>query len=255
MLTWAYLREEVHDWLIAAGRSPEYVHLTPLMDEWFVTGDGFVGYDRFREMRAAATLAPYGRELGCGGSLILAAIGGDEVRDVNLSLISEIVMERPPERLPSHDGTIEGDGFTIDIPSEWEAATRPPGGTGLSLSATRCDDPDVGGASVYLSLDQGTNSITASDGHDQLIGEITADPAHYQSFTIDSRSAVSVPGARDADLLVYSYRPPGQDPIQYWDLIASDGVTVTRLIVSTPVSSRATFETDIVETIRTLRLD
>lgn len=227
-----YLADQLDTWWATSGD----VDMTPLDDGWMfgipnvIVREGEdLDEDGFADTVDAAALAPYTSTGDCGGALFTVRTSSTADSPTARRLYDSIVLERALDRLPPHGEVLEADGISLTVPSWWDAAIRPPGGTGNLFSAKDCE----GGASLLLSTDQADDRDLAGYIEDSIDYYVES-PADFPSWTLESRTALDVAGADAAELLVFTWIPDGStDPVRQWQMYGMRGGTVAYGTITT----------------------
>lgn len=201
--------------------------------------------------KGIAGLRGYVDGTGCGAALFAAGMGGEGVDPEDLGLLTELAITRPAPRVEPIRGRIVADTFAIVVPVGWDAALRPPGAGGSLFSAKDCSTWE---ANLLLSQEE------AGDGLRQYVdGTLAqyADPEEFPGFELFERAQVEVPGAEDAEVLVFSWDSDGDgsadDQVQYQMFGVRDG-TVTVLTVTVSSDAVDRYRQDVSEILTSLRL-
>ena len=187
-----------------------------------------------------AGLAPYASQWGCGGALFEIRAASVPGSPVAWQLYDSIALERPLDGLPAQGTLLEADGVSLQVPAWWDAAIRPPGSTGDLFSAKDC----AGGANLLLSTDEYEGDLTAYV--DETLAFYEGTPEEYPEFELESRTALDVPGADAAELLVYTWVPEGSDePLRQWQMYAMRGTTVAYGTITTWAADQEYWQPDL----------
>jgi hypothetical protein len=174
----------------------------------------------------AAGVGPYASSWACGGALFLARVTTDAQSPPVDRLFDSIVVERPVDRLPDVPNPVRAGGVTVEVPAAWDVALRPEGGTGDLVSAKDCGTL---AANVLVNTQPYSGAVT--EEVDRSLATYTRD---FPGFTLENRSAVSVPGADEAELIAYTWLPDGRvDRLRQWQLYAIRGDTLTFATITT----------------------
>lgn len=242
--TAAFLKTALADWLEEQDPAATLSTALPEGEVWFL-GYGDTVVADLPGLRVAAHLEAYAEEGRCGGTLFLAALAGQD----DLDLIEEVVMERPQVGFPDRPERVEAEGVGLDIPGGWDARVRAEGSNGDLLAASDCS----GGSNVIANR-------SALDG--DLRSEVDealrsyADPSEFPAFDLESRSTTEVVGAGAAELLVFTWRPPGRsERVLQWQLAASDNADQIWVTVTINQSERDRYTPHIERMLGSLRLE
>ena len=242
-----YLQAQLDQWVTERFSSDVTNKSRPPDDQYFLGMSNTVvrAYEDLN-ITAAAAFAPYASDLACGGTLIMAVVGGAGVDPgVVDSVFESLVLEEPPLKTPDIGSTYLSERFSVDIPEGWTAVSRPPGGTGSHLRVGDCWT--------------GTNVLITDEALDErtVDGEIEASlrtyRAEFPEFELQARRPLKVSGSNDATEIVFSWKSEN-GIVRQRQVFAANANTLLYLTFTTLPENLGQFSKDAELMINSLKL-
>lgn len=205
----AELTDELRSWV--EGRLGAPADRYPI-EAWFL-GNEHAVVEWSGDALSGATLKPFGIDPFCGGTQLMAVVGGEGVEtEVASAVFHSIVLDRGAIAIPEPDGEMTEAGLSMTFPEGWDVVESPTGD--LVVSAGSCTDGAFIDARRYEVWGEFTESL---DSEVAWLAD--------NGYVVDDVYSVDVPGAEAAAAILFTWTSASGESHPMWELFAHTQTT------------------------------